>query len=57
LSNKNHKNIVKNKFAILVNIETYIALWLLLLLNKKIKIDPRSGKNIIVDKIGKFILI
>ena len=51
--NKDNKNV-----AILVNSETYIELLLFfLLLDKKIKIELTSGKNIRVDKIGKFILI
>ena len=52
-TNKDNK-----KVAILVNIETYIALLLFFwLLDKKIKIELTSGKKIKVDKIGKFILM
>ena len=43
--------------AILVNKETYIALLLFWLLDKKIKIEPRNGKNIKVDSIGILILV
>ena len=51
-TNKDNKNV-----AMLVNKETYIALLLFWLLDIKIKIELTRGKNIKVDKIGKFILV
>ncbi len=56
LSNEYHKKKVKNKLAKEVNSEIYIALLLSLFwLDKNMKVAPRKGRKIIVDKIGKFI--
>ena len=51
--NRDNRNVAK-----LVNRETYIALLsFFLFLDKKIKIELTRGKNIKVDRIGKFILM
>ena len=56
LSNDHHKNKARKKLAKLVKSEIYIAPLSFLDLKKRINIDPKRGKKIIDDKIGKFII-
>ena len=55
LSKEYQRNNESRRFEKLVKSETYMALLFFWSFDKRIKIEPSRGKNIIVDNIGKFI--